>query len=834
MSRLSMPRSSRSGSLRRVLLAIVVALAGVVLVAGAFFLWLRRSLPELSGDEPVSGLAAPLEIVRDAHAVPHVYARSEEDAYFGLGYVHAQDRLWQMELARRLGSGTLAEVFGERALRSDRLFRTLGLRSVAGSHLAHLDAETQRLTQAYARGVNAWLERGQQLPPEFVLFGVEPAAWTAADSRLILEVMAWRLARNWEREAWRVRMSAALTPQSVSDLSPPYPGEDPIPLAAFWQRYADLGLQLRVGAQGSLGASEIANSIGSNSWAVDGTRTTSGKPLLANDPHLELSAPSAWYLAHASAPDLEVIGASLPGLPGIILGRNARVAWSFTNAVSDTQDTYLERLTPGGDGYLTPDGARDFERGRELIRVRGGADAALDVRRTRHGPVISDVSEVAQFAPPGYVIALRWTALAEDDATLAFPMRAARAQDAAGLLEASRAFQSPPQNIVYADSEGKIGFIAAGRVPQRLPDDDLRGLVPAPGWLPEYDWDGFLPFEALPRSEQPALGRIVTANQKLTPPGYAYWMGADWDSPYRAERITALLDARPSHSVESFTQIQADVHSGVADELLEPLLRALPSDLSPEEQAAASALKGWDREMRVGRSEPLVFWAWLRELGRQVYADELDELFAQNWAVRSGFLKLVLEDRGDRARWCDNRHTPEPESCSVVVRAALRESLAYLSRRFGDDPSTWTWGRAHRAVARHASFGSVPILSSWFNVSAEAPGDTSTVNLASYSLRDDDTAFTSGAGPGFRAVYDLGDPQSSLAIVNTGQSGNVLSPYYRDMNPLWVSGRYVPLITDRARIEQGALGTLVLRPRDASVAKTAFPEPAPPPGSEAK
>ncbi|MEY4549294.1 MAG: hypothetical protein RL685_5489 [Pseudomonadota bacterium] len=807
------------------ILGACAVLSAVAALVGWYLL--RRALPQLDGELAVSGLSGPLDVVRDAHGIPHLYAQSSEDAYFGLGYAHAQDRFWQMELGRRVASGTLAELLGERGLEKDRLFRTLGLARHAPANYAQLDASSRAQLEAYARGVNAWLASGSSLPLELSLLGATPQPWEPADSLLLVKLLAWQLSGNWGQELRRVRIASELTLAEMAEFVTPYPGNEPIDLERLFQVYARLDLKVAPRVEERHGAlfgmapaaralarfapGRLGQAVGSNNWAVSGARSQTGAPLLANDPHLELRVPSQWYLAHLDAPGLRVIGASLPGVPGIILGHNENVAWAFTNTCPDTQDLFLEKLLPGQEEqYLTPGGPQAFERSEETIQVRGADPVQLVVRNTRHGPVLSDVDPEAQkLLPSGYVLALSWTALAEDEQTATFPLRAALARDAASFLEAARSFQAPQQNITYADRAGVIGFVAAGRVPVRKADNELQGLVPAPGWLAAYDWDGLLPFEDLPQLTQPPPGQIVTANQRITPPGYSHWLGADWGPPYRAQRIAALLDATPRHSLASFRDIQLDQRSVLAERLLPLLLATLPRPAAAPE--ALALLEKWDLQMGASAPAPLIFSAWLRELSREVYADELGELFDDEWVEQPEFLRNVLSSEA-QARWCDDRRSPEVESCPLVVSRAWSSAIAYLSGRFGPEPRGWSWGAAHVAIARHPLLGNLPLVSSWFNLVNARGGDSSTVDVGSYWMDEEDSAFQNDWGPSFRALYDLADLQRSVAITNSGQSAHALSPHYRDMNQLWANGQHVPLLTDRDQVAASAEGTLRLRP----------------------
>jgi len=699
---------------------------------------------------------------------------------------------------------------------------------------------------AYTRGINSWLQEQHALPIELQLLGRKPQPFQPADAVLLVKLLAWQLSGNFIDELWRVRMGAQLTPQQQAEFSVAYPGDPSIPFAQLWQVYSGLGLDAlrQPSAQGrhraavdarsvhpgqawlqtltpvatelaKLAPAHLGEAIGSNNWLVDGSRSATGKPLLANDPHLALSAPSQWYFAHLEAPGLSVIGATLPAVPGVILGRNAHVAWTFTNTHPDTEDVFIERLAPGDpERYLTPHGYQTFERRRELIKVKGGAEVELWVRSTRHGPVISDVSTHARgLTPTGHVLALSWTGLAPDDTTVAFPLRAGRAVNAAELREAARSYHAPTQNIVYADDAGTVGFVAAGKVPVRGPGNALNGLVPAPGWLADYDWRRLLAFEEMPALQAAQSGRIVTANQNIVPPGFARWLGADWGPPYRHDRITQLLDARAAHSLDSFAEIQRDNYSTIAAQLLPTLIEQLGAPRDDAERSFVAELSAWDRAMRPDSRAPLLFAAWLRELTKLIAQDELGELLSEDAWVRPEFLRAVLDDRAGQARWCDDTRSPEQEGCEYITRRALHGALAYLNRRFGDDRSKWSWGVAHPSVSAHAVLGKVPVLNRFFDVTAERGGDSSTVDVGSYQLEDDDTAFRNAWGPGFRAIYDLADLERSVAILNTGESGHVMSAHYRDMNALWSRGQYVPLITDRARVMQHALGTWVLDPR---------------------
>ncbi len=812
-----------------------LALSAILLPVSGY-LWVRGTLPVVDGRIVVAGPAAPIEIVRDRHGVPHVFARSEADAYFALGFVHAQDRLWQMEINRRIGAGRLAEVLGRSGRGYDAFMRTMSLYHYAERTFANLDRETRAVLEAYARGVNAFIESRRlpglplflRLQPEFQLFLHSPEPWRPADSLVWLKVMAWELGGNWRSEALRGRLFQKLSPAQIGELLPPYPGDEPVPLPDLGELYAGLPL---AGLSG--GYPPPLPESGSNAWVVAGSLSETGKPLLANDPHLRLSAPSVWYFAHLRAPGLNVIGGTLPGVPAIVVGRNDDIAWGASNTGPDVQDLYVERLDPDDPGrYLAPGGPRPFEVRDEVIRVRGGADVAIRVRSTRHGPVMSDVSKLATKFLDAWqlgtgdagdarddgaeraVLAIAWTALSDDDKTMQAARKLARARDWREFTEALRDYHVPQQTILYADREGNIGMYAPGRVPIRAAENDLHGLLPAPGWEAAYDWQGFIPFEQLPHSFNPARGRIVAANQKIVPQDYPHHITSDWATPFRARRIGELLGARPAHSLSSFMALQGDVRSPLAALFLPFLLAVEPADSLAA--AALARLEAWDGAMGREQPEPLIFAAWYRELTRLVYADELGPLFEDGWGQRPVFMHDALSRR---RHWCDDVATPRREGCEERIAAALEAALAALAERYGNDIAAWRWGEAHYAHSSHRPFSLVPILASLFDVRLAADGNAYTVNAALYKFSDEDQPFAYIHGPAMRAIYDLDEPERSLFVLSTGQSGNVFSGRYADLAERWRDLDYIPMITDRGAVEVDAMGTLVLVPAAAGEAE---------------
>jgi penicillin G amidase len=770
-------------------------------LAASVYLVALASLPRVEGTIRVAGLAAPVTIVRDRHAIPHIEAESFLDATFAQGFLHAQDRLWQMEFQRRLGAGRLSEVVGPATLSFDRFMRMLGLYRLAEASLAHLEPETMAWLEAYAAGVNAQLAtRIGPLPPEFLLlrhFQVEP--WTPADSVVWVKLMALDLSANWRHELLRAQLAQRLPPEQVAEFWPDYPEEAPVSLAA-------LARGLPADALAAVLPPAPPAPPASNAWVVDGSRTATGAPILANDPHLGMQAPGTWYLTHLRAPEAELVGTTLPGVPGIILGHNGHLAWGFTTTGGDVQDLFIERLDPQDPGrYLTPEGSAPFAVRDEVIAVRGSEPVTLSVRQTRHGPVISDLlpGEAGVLRDPDQVLALAWTALVEDDLSIQALRRMLFATDAASFVDALREVTAPQQNVLFATTAGQIGMAVPGRVPIRRRGD---GRWPVPGWSGEHDWIGWIPFEELPHVVDPPDGVLLNANNKVVPDDYPHLIALDWEAVDRAVRIDELI-AGEGHDLERSAAMQADILSPMARDLLPYLLALEPADA--RQTAALERLRAWDLVMRSEAPEPLIFSAWFRELSRLIYADELGDLFAGLRRARPEFVRFVLRE-GEV--WCNDVTTPETESCEQQIERAFALALADLEQRFGADMAAWRWGEAHPAYMAHAVFQDVPALSWLFNISIPTGGDPTTLDVGHYRVHARERPFANVHAASYRGLFDLADLDRSRWINATGQSGHPLSPHYRDLARLWQRGDLVAMDRDPAGYRDGATGILQLTP----------------------
>ena len=801
---------------------VVRSLWGVALLVAcglvAIGVYAQRAAPLTNGEVALPGLAGELRIERDAHGIATIIAGSASDAYYGLGVVHVQDRLWQLETHRRTGAGRLAEAFGEAAVGTDRFLRALGVRRAAAAQWAAMRGEARQAVLAYTAGVNAAMrDLVRARPPEFVILGLEPEPWLPEDSLAWGIMMAWDLGGNWRTELHRMRLSGLLPVDRINEFLPPYPGEAPLATRDYAALYRELGLTgpaTRLSLQGleDQAPPSGVEGVGSNNWVVAGSHTTTGKPLLANDPHLKLSAPALWYFARLKAPGLDVAGATMPGLPLVVLGQNADLAWGFTNTGPDVQDLYLEARDRGDPGrYRTPDGSAAFETFEEVIRVKGRPEVTMTVRRTRHGPVISDAGVVDDVIGPNHVMAMRWTALDPDSDPVSVGLAFMRAASVADFFRAAERFVAPMQNMVVADRAGHIGVISPGRVPLRGAANDLRGLAPAPGWDARYDWQGFVAADETPRELDPARGWIATANQRIHAPDYPHFITSEWALPYRQQRIEQMLAERPRHSREDLTRMQTDERSLAVPRLLPWLQQARPEHALAA--AAHQALEGFDGTMAADRAAPLIYWAWQRQLARTILADEAGAAsFDKHFATRSfqDTLEGVLT-RND-AWWCDDKSTPEAETCAQASARALALALDELAARHGPDVAAWRWGAAHQARSEHRPFSRVKALAWLFELRAPVGGDTYTVNVGRVGLKPDPTTgelFLDEHGPSLRAVYDVGDRSRSVVMHSTGQSGLPFLRAYRSFVGAWASGQMVPL-WPAGDLAAGA--TLTIRP----------------------
>ncbi|WP_110514887.1 penicillin acylase family protein [Herpetosiphon llansteffanensis] len=795
-------------------LLIVVLI--ILLASGGGYLYLRRSLPTTEGTLTLAGLSAPVDVLRDSNGVPHIYAKTESDALMALGYVHAQDRLWQMEFQRRIARGTLSEALGETTVETDRFLRTLGVYRAAESAYANLDPTAKAVIDSYVSGINGFLAEhsGSQLSPEFTLIGVEPEPWVGADVLGWAKMMSWDLGGNYSTELMTMELMAKLGSEKTKDLLPHYPSTGPLilPNPVGGQAQQLLALSRRVEQGLGIGGGNIAG-VGSNNWVIGPSKSTTGKPLLADDPHLSFRTPSIWYMAELEGGDLHSVGATIPGLPGVIVGHNQRIAWGVTNTGPDVQDLYRETLDPSGTKAMFKGNYEPLTIISDTIRVKDKGLLPLTIRVSRHGPLISDALNANNAddpdAPQREALAFRWTALDETDSTLNAYIAINKAQNWQEFRAGLASYVAPVQNFVFADVDGNIGYIAPGNIPIRAKGD---GTLPADGASGDYEWTGFIPFEDLPQSYNPPQGYIATANNKVVADSYPYFLSHEWATPFRAERITSMIEAKPTLTMDDMAAIQADVHSSYAEEFL-PVLLKLVQPTTDQQRQAIAMLQNWNYSTAGDQPAASIFQAWAFYLTVPIVGDELGETLLESYGQRRQLIDLaipaMLQDPNNP--WCDDvTTTGTTENCNAMVTQALDVALKDLSFRMKNTPmDQWRWGGLHLALFPHNPLDAIVPLRGFFSKVIESQGDGSTVNVGHIA---DDAPFDQDRGPIYRHIIDLGDFANSRMINAPGQAGHFLSPHYDDLLERWQKVEYIPMLYGRSAVNSGEVEMLQLQP----------------------
>ena len=790
-------------------------LAALLVVLGLVFYWLvRRAWPEVDGRLAAPGLTAPVEIVRVEPGIPHIYAQNTHDLFFAQGYVHAQDRLWQMELNRTVGAGRLSSLFGEGALPIDKVMYVLGIHRAAEKDWQVLSPETRAILTAYADGVNAYVSthRGR-LPVEFTLLGVEPRPWTPVDSLTWGKLMSLNLSLNHPFEILRAHLIAKLGEPAARRLMSPYPASAPVivPDTVPVTVPPAAPSEPKTGLAAFPGFGRIFGTTpawGSNGWVLAGSRTASGRPLLANDTHLGLQLPSVWYQVGLHGGGYDVAGFSFPGMPMVVIGHNQRIAWGITNLCADVQDLYIEKLDDPKRPrrYQYQNAWRDLTVRREEIEVKGKPKVAYEVWETHHGPIVNDVITELKGSPP---MALRWPAL-EGTRLIDALVALNRAQDWPSFHRALAEWETPSVNFVYADVDGHIAYQSTARIPVRAPGH--QGTVPVPGWDGRHEWQGFIPYEEMPKLLDPPSGFIVTANNKVVGDGYPHFIAEDMADPYRAERLTVLLSAGRGFTRENMREIQAGTQ-GLPAAAIRPYLLAVPP-AGEREKAALDQVRSWDLRYEPGSVGATVYEAWYWQLIGEVLGDELGPDVLKEYRVVG--MSQVPSMIGLLARandpLFDDRRTPAAERRDDIVRRSLTQAVSWLSERYGDDPKDWTYGRVHSVTLVHAPLGQSGIapLERLFNSATfPAPGTAFTVNAA---VADVTNPFGVNFGSSQRMIVDFADLEASTWVNSTGQNGQLWHRNREDQIPKWVAVEDYPMSFGEAAVRAKPEASLTLEP----------------------
>lgn len=785
--------------------AVIIALSGI-----AWFLSIARSaLPELDGPVSAAGLSAPVSVTRGTHGVPTIEAANLDDLFFAQGYVTAQDRLFQMDLLRRAAAGDLAEVVGEVALQHDRQQRILGIRAAAEKGLAEASPEDLRQFNDYAQGVNAYIESHRdKLPLEFRVLRYVPRPWSAEDCMLVADQMVQTLSTSPHAAITREKILAKLGPELTADLyvnsswrdHPPgvtsslemLPGNGPtkapaktttnLPDAvaeALWRPWLEPFFHDQI------------LPLGSNSWVVSGAHTVSGRPLLSNDMHLEHQMPNLWYEAHLRSGDFDVVGVTLPGYPYVIVGHNQRIAWGFTNLMPSVEDAYVEKFNSSGQ-YLTPEGWKQPETQHEVIRVKGKPDVSLDVLVTRHGPIVSELE-------PGETrkIALRWTLYGGIRSPF---FRIDSAQNWDEFRLAFSQFDAPGQNVVYADVDGNIGYQATGKIPIRVGD----GALPVEGSDDSHEWTGYVPYDRLPSVFDPASGIIATANARITPDKYPYSISAEWEAPWRVDRISRVLNSGQKFSAADMLAQQNDDYSELDQFIANKIVYAVDhaSHPSPQAKKAADILRQWNGRMDADLAAPTIASRARDELVRLLLEPKLGPASSDDtklswesyhWMFQTIWLENVLTS--EPARWLPQSYANYDELVTAATERSIKDAPQNLD--------SWQWGKQNAVTIQNPVLGKFPILRRW-----TGPG-TNPQSGSVYTVK----AVGHSHGPSERFTADLANWDESTLNTVTGQSGNFLSPYYMDQWKAWYSGRTFILPFSKTAVENTAMHRLMLEPK---------------------
>lgn len=806
-------------------------LLAVLVLSGVYFL-LSRSLPDYDARLSVSGLSAPVEIVRNNANVPHIFGTTDPDTFFGLGYAHAQDRLWQMMMMRRTVQGRLSEVFGTRTLNIDKVLRRFDLYTLARQSVEVQDEATLAALKAYSAGVNARLAEinasalGRGAPEQF-LFNAPISPWQPADSIALIKLMAVQLSSHLENEVLFARSSLALEDAArLDDIMPLAPGGGIAALPSYaslfpvenWRRVA----QADEAPKDPLSPfNKRAFAGASNAFAAASTRSASGGTLLANDPHLGFSAPGIWYLARLELRSGGVIGGTIPGIPVVLTGRSARLGWGVTSSYMDDQDLFIEELNPENPSeYRTPDGFKPFRTSRSIIQIKDEAPVTLTLRWSDNGPILPGGHyDLAEVTPAGHVAALSWTALSAQDTTMSSAMALMRAQSVDEAIKAGRLYVAPSQNLTLVDQE-VIALKTVGAMPRRDARHESRGRMPSRGWLPENRWQGMLAYAANPEFIAPQGGILGNTNNKVVDRPFPLHMSFLWGDTQRVQRWRRLMQNREVHTRDSFIETQLDTVSFTARSLL-PLIGAdlwftgeAATEGTPERlrQRALTLLAEWNGEMNEHLPEPLIYAAWMRALQNRLIRDDLGPLAQEFDHPDPVFIERVFRDVDGAAAWCDVKQSSPVETCTDIARMALDDALIWISERYGTSLESLRWGDAHQATHDHQVLGEVPLLRYFVNIRQSTSGGDNTLLRGRTRGGDGPDRFQNVHGAGYRGVYDFADPDSSVFIASTGQSGHFLSRHYDDLAQLWRRGEYIPMSLDPALARAAAVGITVLTP----------------------
>lgn len=787
---------------------IIAVLILIVIGGGYYFIQMR--LPLINGEVKLTGLEKEVEIIRDKWGVPHIFAQNEKDMFFAQGYCQAQDRLFQMDFVRRVGRGRLAEILGPDLVETDHFLRVLSVMWPEERAEKALPPEHRWIFDAYTAGVNEFIRSHQNsLPLEFTILGYKPEPWKVTDWVYVVLYMGWDLNTGWKGDLVLMKLIDKVGKERAEQAMPSYPGGGPtIVPAGEWQSSELLPLIYPFDRLAENLSIHQSTPGGSNAWVLSGKKTTTGRPILCNDPHLGLTSPSIWYELHLKAGNFDVAGVTLPGVPGVLIGNNRDIAWGFTNVMLDDMDFYIEKINPeNANQYMYKGQWEDMKTIREVIKVKGGESVIKEIKITRHGPIINDVHKGLKHS-----LAMRWN-LNDGLGWVEGIIGLDRARSWEEFTDSVGRIFGPGQNIVYADKEGNIGFYTAGRIPLRA--NKGEGALPMPGWNGKHEWRGYVPFKENPHLFNPKSGYIVEANNQTAPDDYPHYIGRNFVAKYRAERIVRLIEKKDKLSIADNRNIQNDIYVLEAAEIMPVIIEALDGikEKDAETQKATEFLRTWDFISDEDSVACTIFHVLQMKLIRNIFLDELGgELFNQYLRATTNMSKgfqLVMSKKD--SPWFEDVSTPMVnETRADIIRRSAKEALFELREKFGDDMGEWRWGKLHEHRSNHYVFKKVKYLDKFFNIGPfSLSGSKHTVAPAAYKYHD---PYISSHGASTREIIDFSNPGNNIRVITTGCSGHFNSEFFDNQSKLWRKGEYHPVLMDKKDVEKNAEGTLKLKP----------------------
>jgi penicillin amidase len=820
----------------KVTIGIVASLIIIFVVGGyIFYHTLTASLPVYEGELTAPSLKQEVKVYFDSLAVPYIFAKNDEDVAFTLGYLHGRERMFSMDLIRRAGEGRLSEIFGEETVPFDMMFRTVGIYRTAMMIKNKMNPETLKLLEAYSRGVNYYLEeKKNKYPIEFDVLGYQPEEWKPEHSIIIIRMMAWELNLGWWTDLTFTELVQKLGEEKVKEILPGYPENAPTIIPADIKKFAQINSDfIKTDKEFRKFIGMSGTHLGSNNWVVNSQMSSSGKPIIANDTHLAYRAPGIWYAAVIKAPSWNAAGVTLPGVPGIVIGKNDKISWTLTNIMTDETDFYFETLDSSRTKYVIDGKWKELEIIKDTIKIRNAGGVPIEIKGTHRGPIISNVhpytfifnNEDKSFPP----ISMHWLGNEFSDEMDAF-LKINKAENWNEFKSAVGEFNIPGQNFVYADKEGNIAYVFGGALPIR---SDNASTFLFDGSTAKSDWKGFVPRNELPYLFNPSsnlpdgkAGYIATANNKVLK-DFKYYITNLWEPSSRIERITELLKSKNKHSVEDYMYYQVDIYSPYAKTIVPYILSAFENVEIKDENLLESLqlLREWNFEMDKYQQAPAIFLTFFDKLMKNIYLDEMGEdvynqyIFLANIPYRNVFELLEKPN----SVWFDDIKTNSIETRDDIIRKSMTDALNELETTVGKEVKYWQWGNLHKVTFKHAFSGVSWLLDKVINIGPfEISGDGTTIFNTEYPFYESiekyplfrHEPFECDLGPSMRFIYDFANPDEFYLILTTGQSGNIFSDHYKDMTDLFLKGEYMKLKTDEKSVKVPQNSLLILLPNN--------------------